>query len=214
MSPAARAASSGSTTEIALELDVTDPASSERFVAAAVEQLGGIDILINNAGLALGRCAVRRVERGGRAHRLRDERERARAHDAPLPPAHPRRRAHRQSSARSPAGRRTRTRATRTSPRSSRCAASPTRCARTCSAGRSALTTVDAGLVETEFSIVRFKGDEEKADAVYEGVDPLTPDDIADCIMFALTRPLHVNVDEIVVKAQAQSSGGRIIRDP
>jgi 3-hydroxy acid dehydrogenase / malonic semialdehyde reductase len=74
------------------------------------------------------------------------------------------------------------------------------------------ITTVDAGLTESEFSLVRFKGDEEKAKAVYEGVDPLTPDDVADCVVFALTRPFHVNVDEIVLKAQAQSSGGRIVR--
>jgi 3-hydroxy acid dehydrogenase/malonic semialdehyde reductase len=75
------------------------------------------------------------------------------------------------------------------------------------------LTTVDAGLVETEFSIVRFKGDTAKAAAVYEGVDPLTADDISDCVMWALTRPWHVNVDEIVVKARNQSSGGRIYRE-
>jgi NADP-dependent 3-hydroxy acid dehydrogenase YdfG len=64
----------------------------------------------------------------------------------------------------------------------------------------------------TEFSLVRFKGDTEKAKAPYVGVDPLTPEDVADCVMFALTRPLHVNVDEIVVKALAQTSGGRIHR--
>ena len=74
------------------------------------------------------------------------------------------------------------------------------------------ITTVDAGLTETEFSLVRFKGDEETAKAVYRGVEPLTPDDVADCVVFALTRPLHVNVDEIVLKALAQSSGGRILR--
>src|SRR4029077_5464068 len=74
------------------------------------------------------------------------------------------------------------------------------------------LTTVDAGLVETEFSIVRFKGDEETARKVYEGIDPLRPEEIADCILFALTRPLHVNVDEIVIKALAQSSGARVVR--
>ena len=45
-----------------------------------------------------------------------------------------------------------------------------------------------------------------------EGVDPITPDEVADCIMFALTRPLHVNVDEIVIKALQQSSGARIVR--
>ncbi len=75
------------------------------------------------------------------------------------------------------------------------------------------LTTVDAGLVETEFSIVRFKGDTEKAKAVYQGVDPLTAEDIADCVMWAVTRPWHMNVDEIVVKARNQASGGRIHRE-
>jgi NADP-dependent 3-hydroxy acid dehydrogenase YdfG len=74
------------------------------------------------------------------------------------------------------------------------------------------LTTVDAGLVETDFSRVRFRGDDEAAKAVYAGVEPITPDQVADCILFALTRPLHVNVDEIVVKALAQSSGARIVR--
>ena len=75
------------------------------------------------------------------------------------------------------------------------------------------ITTVDPGLAETEFSIVRFKGDTAKAAAVYDGVDPLTAEDVADCIVFALTRPWHVNIDEIVVKARNQSSGGRIIRE-
>jgi NADP-dependent 3-hydroxy acid dehydrogenase YdfG len=74
------------------------------------------------------------------------------------------------------------------------------------------VTTVDPGAAETEFSLVRFKGDSEQAKAVYEGIDPLTADDVADCILFALTRPLHVNVDEIVVKALAQSSGARFVR--
>jgi NADP-dependent 3-hydroxy acid dehydrogenase YdfG len=74
------------------------------------------------------------------------------------------------------------------------------------------VTALAPGLSETNFSLVRFKGDEEKAKAVYQGVEPLTAEDIADCILFALTRPLHVNVDEIVVKALAQSSGGRILR--
>ena len=87
------------------------------------------------------------------------------------------------------------------------------RCARTCSAGRSASRRSTRGLVETEFSIVRFKGDTEKAAAVYEGIDPLTAEDIADCVLWALTRPWHVNVDEIVVKARNQASGGRIFRE-
>ena len=74
------------------------------------------------------------------------------------------------------------------------------------------ITTVDAGLVETEFSLVRFKGDKAKADAVYDGLTPVTPDEVADCVMFALTRPLHVNLDEIVIKAIAQSSGSHVVR--
>jgi 3-hydroxy acid dehydrogenase/malonic semialdehyde reductase len=71
---------------------------------------------------------------------------------------------------------------------------------------------VDAGLVDTNFSRVRFRGDEEKASKVYEGLDAPRAEDIADCILFAVTRPPHLNVDELVVKALAQSSGGRIVR--
>src|SRR6266508_1894178 len=74
------------------------------------------------------------------------------------------------------------------------------------------ITTVDPGLVQTDFSLVRFRGDEETARKVYEGVEAMQPQDIADCIVFVVTRPSHVNVDELVVKALAQSSGGRILR--
>jgi NADP-dependent 3-hydroxy acid dehydrogenase YdfG len=74
------------------------------------------------------------------------------------------------------------------------------------------ITTVDPGLVQTNFSRVRFRGDEEAARKVYEDVKAMTPEDIAECIVFAVTRPPHVNVDELVVKALAQSSGGRILR--
>ena len=58
---------------------------------------------------------------------------------------------------------------------------------------------------------MRFRGDEE-GQAVYRGVDAIAPAEIADCIVFALTRPPHVSVDELVVEALAQSSGGRILR--
>jgi 3-hydroxy acid dehydrogenase/malonic semialdehyde reductase len=74
------------------------------------------------------------------------------------------------------------------------------------------ITTVDAGLVESEFSLVRFRGDASAAKQVYAGLDPVTPDEVADCVLFALTRPLHVNIDELVIKALAQSSGARIVR--
>ncbi|MGH2921052.1 MAG: SDR family NAD(P)-dependent oxidoreductase, partial [Gaiellaceae bacterium] len=75
------------------------------------------------------------------------------------------------------------------------------------------LTLVDPGLVESEFSVVRFRGDVERAKSVYERVEPLTPDDIAECVLFALTRPLHVNVDELVLKALTQASPTRIVRE-
>ncbi len=63
---------------------------------------------------------------------------------------------------------------------------------------------------------MRFRGDEEKASAVYAGValgGPVRPEDVADCVVFALTRPPNVNVDELVVTALAQSSGARILRE-
>ncbi|MDD8017269.1 MAG: SDR family oxidoreductase [Bacteroidota bacterium] len=68
------------------------------------------------------------------------------------------------------------------------------------------VTSVDPGLVETEFSIVRFHGDKERASNVYKGMTPLTPDDVADTIVWAATRPPHVNISEIVVMPVDQSS--------
>ena len=78
------------------------------------------------------------------------------------------------------------------------------------------VTNIAGGLVETNFSKVRFHGDEEKANAVYSGVamgGPLHAEDIADCIMFALTRRSAVNIDEIVVLALAQVSGANVLRE-
>ncbi len=78
------------------------------------------------------------------------------------------------------------------------------------------ITNVAPGLVQTDFSRVRFRGDEEKASAVYDKValgGPVRPEEVAECVLFALTRPPHVNVDEIVVTALAQSSGARILRE-
>jgi NADP-dependent 3-hydroxy acid dehydrogenase YdfG len=76
-------------------------------------------------------------------------------------------------------------------------------------------TTVDPGLVGfTEFSQVRLRGDEAKASAVYQGVDPLRPEDVAEAILWALTRPAHVNVGEIVLWASAQASVSSVHRRP
>ncbi|MBQ4913195.1 SDR family NAD(P)-dependent oxidoreductase [Maribacter sp. MMG018] len=65
---------------------------------------------------------------------------------------------------------------------------------------------VNPGLVETEFSNVRFKGDEERAENVYKGFTPLRPEDIADIIYFVVTRPFHVNIADLVVMPTAQAS--------
>jgi NADP-dependent 3-hydroxy acid dehydrogenase YdfG len=75
------------------------------------------------------------------------------------------------------------------------------------------LTEVLPGLVETEFSLVRFEGDEARANNVYRGLTPLSADDVADVITFAATRPSHVNIDQIVVKPRAQASATRAHRD-
>jgi NADP-dependent 3-hydroxy acid dehydrogenase YdfG len=76
------------------------------------------------------------------------------------------------------------------------------------------VTEVDPGMVETEFSVVRFGGDRVKADHVYEGTTPLTADDVADCIVWAVTRPSHVNIDQIVVKPRDQARAQRVFRHP
>lgn len=74
------------------------------------------------------------------------------------------------------------------------------------------VTHIAPGMVETEFSIVRYHGDENQAANVYAGMTPLTAEDIADCIVFAVTRPLHVNIDEIIVKPTDQAGAGKVAR--
>jgi NADP-dependent 3-hydroxy acid dehydrogenase YdfG len=74
------------------------------------------------------------------------------------------------------------------------------------------VATIDPGLAETEFSLVRFKGDEERAKRVYEGVTPLVADDIAEIILWVATRPPHVNIDEMVVKPVDQAAIHKVHR--
>ena len=76
------------------------------------------------------------------------------------------------------------------------------------------VTEIDPGLVETEFSLVRFHGDRKAAKAVYEGLKPLTAEDIAECVIFAVTRPPHVDIDEIVVRPVAQATTWMVARKP
>ena len=193
-----------------LELDVTDPASCERFVTAAAEELNGIDILVNAAGLALGRDSfdasseederlvletnvngLIRITRLCLRH-IRDE-----GHIVNIG---------------SIAGRQAYEKGSLyvTSKFAVR---GFTYALREDLLGRPIhVCTVDPGLVQTDFSRVRFRGDEETARKVYEGVEAMQPEDVADCVVFVVTRPRRVNVDELVVKALAQSSGGRILR--
>ena len=76
------------------------------------------------------------------------------------------------------------------------------------------VTTVDPGLAETEFSIVRFKGDVARAKEVYEGTRPLTAEDIADILVWVASRPAHVNIDELLVKPVDQAAVHKVYRRP
>jgi NADP-dependent 3-hydroxy acid dehydrogenase YdfG len=75
------------------------------------------------------------------------------------------------------------------------------------------ITEIDPGMVETEFSLVRFDGDTERAAAVYSGVTPLTADDVADAVVWAVTRPSHVNIDQITIMPRAQASATQVHRE-
>ncbi|MCB9876441.1 MAG: SDR family NAD(P)-dependent oxidoreductase [Planctomycetes bacterium] len=68
------------------------------------------------------------------------------------------------------------------------------------------VTSVDPGMVDTEFSVVRFSGDKERAEKVYAGTRPLVADDVAECVLFAVDRPAHVNLDTIVVMPTDQAN--------
>ena len=72
--------------------------------------------------------------------------------------------------------------------------------------------TVDPGLAETEFSVVRFKGDAARAKKVYEGMEPLTAQDIADILVWIAARPAHVNIDEVLVKPVDQAAIHKVYR--
>jgi 3-hydroxy acid dehydrogenase / malonic semialdehyde reductase len=196
----------------AAPLDVTDDASAQAFVVRAVEQLGRIDILVNNAGLALGRGPI--AEGSNEDDRVMFETnvlgllrmtrlvlphmEDWRGHIVNLGSW-----AGRESYAGGGmyVGSKTAVRALNEVLRKEL-------------VGRIRVTTVDPGMVgDTEFSDIRFRGDREKKDAVYRGVRYLTPDDVADCIFWAVTRPAHMVVDEIVVKPLQQASQDAIVRE-
>lgn len=74
------------------------------------------------------------------------------------------------------------------------------------------VTTIEPGMVETEFSVVRFRGDSERAHKVYQGMTPMTADDVADAVLFCLTRPAHVNISELVMLATDQAAAATVYR--
>jgi NADP-dependent 3-hydroxy acid dehydrogenase YdfG len=193
-------------------LDVTDAKSCHGFVHEASRELGGrIDILVNNAGIALGRAPIAEGEDEddrvmwetnvaglNRITRLMlPHMEDGRGHVVNLGSW-----AGREAYAGGGmyVGSKYAVRAL-------------TYVLRKELVGRIRVSTVDPGMVgETEFSDVRFHGDLAKKEAVYRGVDYLTPADVADCILWVVTRPAHMNVDEIVVKPLQQASQDQIVR--
>jgi NADP-dependent 3-hydroxy acid dehydrogenase YdfG len=197
---------------LALPLDVNDDTCARDFVVRAVDELGRIDILVNNAGLALGRGPIadgsdeedRVVLETNVLGLLRMTRlvlphmEDWRGHIVNLGSWAGR---EAYSGGGMYVGSKTAVRAL-------------TEVMRKELVGRIRVTTVDPGMVgDTEFSDVRFGGDTEKKEAVYRGVRYLTPDDVADCILWAVTRPAHMVVDEIVVKPLQQGSQDLIVRE-
>lgn len=74
------------------------------------------------------------------------------------------------------------------------------------------VSSIDPGAVETNFSLVRFKGDAKRAAAVYEGMEPLTPKDVADAVLYCATRPPHVNISEIIIMPTDQAAATMVAR--
>ena len=74
------------------------------------------------------------------------------------------------------------------------------------------VTSIDPGMVETEFSLVRFRGDKERAKNVYKGLKPLSPKDVAEAVLFCATRPTDVNINQIILTPLAQASSTQVYR--
>lgn len=197
---------------LALPLDVTDQESIDAFVGVVSKKFGRIDVLVNNAGLALGLTPIADA---------RDEDwigmwqvnvlGLMRVTRACLPLLRKAKHGHIVNLGsiasfeeyRGGAGYTASKHAVRAISRTLRLELNgePIR-----------VTEVAPGMVETEFSMVRFGGDRKAAKAVYKGVKPLVADDIADCIVFAVTRPPHVDIDEIVIRPVAQAVSWLVAR--
>lgn len=199
---------------LALPLDVTDQKSIDAFVGEVSRAFGRIDVLVNNAGLALGLTTI---------DKARDEDwigmwevnvlGLMRVTRACMPLLRKAKHAHIVNlgsiagfeTYKGGAGYTATKHAVRAISRTLRLELNgePIR-----------VTEVAPGMVETEFSTVRFGGDHKAAKAVYQGVKPLVAEDIADCIVYAVTRPPHVDIDEIVVRPVAQAASFMVARKP
>jgi 3-hydroxy acid dehydrogenase / malonic semialdehyde reductase len=74
------------------------------------------------------------------------------------------------------------------------------------------VTAINPGMVETEFSVVRFDGDEDRAKKAYTGMTPLNPDDVAEAVLWAATRPAHVNINDMIIMPAVQASSTNVLR--
>ena len=192
-------------------LDVTDAASCQSFVGSAVSALGRIDILVNNAGLALGRTTILEASED-------DERQMLETNVLGLTRMTRLCLPHMEDgrgqivNLGSWAGREAYSQGGMYVG-SKYAVRALTYVLRKELVGRIRVSTVDPGMVGgTEFSDVRFAGDAEKKAAVYRGVDYITPDEVADCILWVVTRPPHLVIDEMVIKPLQQSSQDQIVR--
>ena len=198
---------------VALQLDVTEPASIERFAAALEERFGRCDVLVNNAGLALGLSPVAETPDEDWVGMLDvNVLGLLRVTRAMIPLLRRAPTGHIVNLGsiagfevyRGGAGYTATKHAVRAISRTLRIELNgePIR-----------VTEIAPGMVETEFSLVRFRGDDEKARNVYEGLKPLTGEDVAECIAFAVTRPAHVDIDEIVIRPLAQANSFVVHRE-
>jgi len=195
-------------------LDVADESSVEQFLAAAIAANGPIDVLVNNAGLARGIEPV--ADADGRAWRemieinlfgvlhmtrrvLPEMTKRGTGHIVMLG---------------SIAARETYSGAS-VYCATKRALQSVTEAIRLETLGTGVrITSIDPGLVQTEFSLVRFAGDKDKAREPYLNTRTLTAEDVAECVEFALSRPAHVNIDSILVMSTDQAGPRNIHRVP
>ncbi len=196
----------------ALPLDVTDPKSIDTFVGEVSRAFGRIDVLVNNAGLALGLAPIGQADDDDWIGMWQvNVLGLMRMTRACLPLLRKAKHGHIVNlgsiagfeTYKGGAGYTASKHAVRAISRTLRLELNgePIR-----------VTEIAPGMVETEFSTVRFQGDRKAAKAVYQGVKPLVAEDIADCIVFAVTRPAHVDIDEIVIRPVAQAAAWLVAR--